>query len=129
MTTTSQTIPVHVAIIFDDYVRLHGDVAHLWQQLRDAGYGDRLFIDEHGYSAVRFESGTDQFKNNSLLALCFLLNGLDIPFATDFKQLWSPADFMRELQRQLVLRKAYRSISTTSASAPDWSCIVHEPTA
>ena len=99
------------------------------QQLREAGYADRLFVDEHGYSAVRFESGTDHFKNISLLTLCFLLNDLGIPFAADFKQLWSPAGFMGELQRQLVLRKAYRSISAKSASAPDWSCIVHEPAA
>ena len=129
MTTTSQTIPVHVAIIFSDYVRIHGDVTQLWQQLREAGYADRLFIDEYGYWAIRFERGTSHFKNISLLTLLFLLNDLGIPFSGDFKQDWSPSAFMQELQWQLVLRKSFRSISAWSASGQSWSCIVHEPAA
>jgi hypothetical protein len=127
MTITSQTIPVHIAIIFDDYVRLHGDVGHLWQQLQEAGYADRLFVDEQGYSAIRFIPGTPHAKNIPLLTLLFLLNDLGIPFAEDHTQLWSPAGFMRELQSELVLRKPFRSIAAKSASRPDWSCIVHEP--
>jgi hypothetical protein len=124
--TTNQTIPVHVAIIFDGHVRLHGDVAHLWQQLRKAGYADRLFVDEYGYSAVRFEPGTPHTKNIPLLTLLFLLNDLSIAFAEDHKQLWSPADFMRKLQCELVLHKAFRSIVAKSADADDWSCTIHE---
>jgi hypothetical protein len=129
MATANQTIPVHVAIIFSDHVRLHGDVEHLWQQLREAGYADRLFIDDSGYSAIRFDPATPHTKNISLLTLLFLLNDLGIPFAEDHTQLWSPSAFMSELQSGLVLRKAFRSIAAKSVSAEDWSYTVHEPAA
>lgn len=123
----NQLIPVHVAIIFDDHVRLHGDVGHVWQQLREAGYTDRLFTDEAGCSAIRFEPATPHAKNISLLTLLFLLNDLGIPFAEDHTQLYSPSAFMSELQSALVLRKAFRSITAKSVSAEDWSSTVHEP--
>ena len=57
---------------------------HLWRQLREAGYTERLFIDEWSYLAIRFESGTPYNKNISLLTLLSLLNDLGIPFAEDY---------------------------------------------
>ncbi len=47
MPATSDTMPAHVAMILSDYVRLHGDIGQLWQQLREAGHADRLFTDEY----------------------------------------------------------------------------------
>jgi hypothetical protein len=121
-----ETVPVQVAIIFEDYVRVNGDVSHLWPRMREAGYADKLFTDEHGYSAIRFEPGADHFKNIPLLTLLLLLNDLGIPFAADFKQLWSPASLMQELQRKRVLRKPFHSISKCAAG---WNYVLHEPTA
>ena len=127
MTAKNQPILAHVAIIFDDHIRIEGDTEHLWQKLREAGYGDRLFIDERGYSAVRFQPHNPHAKNISLLTLLFLLNDFGIPFADDHTQLWSPSGFMRELQTDLVLRKAFHSIAAKSVCAKDWNCVVHEP--
>ena len=126
MSTNKQLIPVHVAVIFSTYVRLHGDVTQLWNHLRETDYADRLFIDQNGFASVRFDEGTDHFKNISLLQLCFLLNDLGIPFAEDYTDLWSPAEYMKELQRQHVLRKPFNSIAARSVNEPDWRCIEHE---
>lgn len=126
MNGSRQTVPLHVAIIFTDAVRLHGDVEHLWQRLREAGYQSRLFIDDHGYPSIRFESGTSHPKNISLLTLLFLLNDLGVPFAEDHTQLLSPAALMLELQRGLVLRKPFCSIAAKSVSG-NWASTVHEP--
>jgi hypothetical protein len=129
MPTTTNTMPAHVAIVFSDYVRLHGGVEQLWQQLREAGYGDRLFIDEHGYSAIRFEAGNPHARNISLLTLLFFLSDLGVPFAEDYTQLCSPAEFMRELQSGLVLRKAFRSVGARHQDPKDWIYRVYEPVA
>jgi hypothetical protein len=126
---TTTTMPAYVAIVFSDYVRLHGDVQHLWERLGEAGYRDRLFIDEHGYSAIRFEAGNPHAKNISLLTLLFLLNDLSIPFGEDYTQLCSPAEFMRELQSGLVLRKAFRSVGGRHQDPKDWIYRVYEPVA
>ncbi|MEI6322598.1 MAG: hypothetical protein WCP60_05790 [bacterium] len=123
MTTNKQLIPAHVAVIFSNYVRLHGDVMKLWQHLRETDYADRLFIDQYGFASVRFDEGTDHFKNISLLSLCFLLNDLGIPFAEDFTELRSPAEYMQELQRKNVLRSRFNSIAARSVNAADWRCV------
>jgi hypothetical protein len=38
------------------------------------------------------------------------LNDIGILFGEDYKQDYSPAEFMRELQRQYILRKNFKSI-------------------
>jgi hypothetical protein len=129
MPTTSDTMPAHVAMIFSDYIRLHGNIGQLWQRLREAGHGDRLFTDEFGYSAIRFEAGVPHAKNISLLTLLFLLNDAGIPFAEDHTQLCSPAEFMRELQSGLVLRTSFRSVGARHQDPKDWIYRVHEPVA
>jgi len=95
MKNSSEKMPVHVAFLFNDYVRLHGDTGELWPKLKTLGYADKLFIDESNYWAIRFEQGNPLNKNILLLTLLFLLNDLNVPFAEDCKQLCSPADFMR----------------------------------
>jgi hypothetical protein len=129
MPTTGDTMPAHVAMIFSDYIRLHGNIGQLWQRLREAGHGDRLFTDEFGYSAISFEAGVPHAKNISLLTLLFLLNDSGFPLAEDHTQLCSPAEFMRELQSGLVLRTSFRSVGARHQDPKDWIYRVHEPVA
>jgi hypothetical protein len=127
MSNPSEKMPVHVAILFGDYVRLHGDTSELWPKLKALGYADRLFIDEGNYWAIRFEQGNPLNKNISLLTLLFLLNDLNVPFASDFKDICSPAQFMRELQTSLVLKKSFRSVSGQYKKYEDWDYKFYEP--
>jgi hypothetical protein len=127
MNVPSEKMPVHVAIILSDCVRLHGDATELWSKLKTLGHAEKLFTDEHNYCAVRFEPGGSHDKNISLLTLLFLLNDLSVPFAEDFKQDYSPAAFMRWLQRDLVLKKPFRSVSGQFKEYKDWIYETHEP--
>ena len=122
-----QKMPIHVAIIFSDRVRLHGEGAQLKPKLAAAGCGDRYFVDEQGYSAIRFNPGGDNAKNISLLTILFLLNDMGVPFAEDHTQLWSPAEFMRELQRQFMLKKPFTSVGGPFKEYNDWIYKTHEP--
>ncbi len=127
MNSASEKMPVHVGFLFGDYVRIHGDVTELWPKLKAAGYGDKLFIDESNYWAIRFESGGSHNKNISLITLLFLLNNLSVPFAEDGKQDCSPAEFMRWLQRDFVLKKSFRSVGGQYKEYKDWIYKINEP--
>ena len=120
-------MPVNVSILFSDYVRLDGDTGELWPKLKALGYADRLFIDKSNYWAIRFESGGGHDKNISLLTLLFQLNDLNVPFLEDGKQDWSPAEFMRFLQREFVLKKPFTSVGGTYKEYKDWIYKTHEP--
>ncbi|HEX3856038.1 MAG TPA: hypothetical protein VHY30_01935 [Verrucomicrobiae bacterium] len=127
MSNPSEKMPVNVSFLFSDYVRLDGDTGELWPKLKTLGYADRLFIDEWNYWAIRFESGGVHNKNISLLTLLFLLNDLNVPFAEDGKQLCSPAEFMRWMQRDFILKKPFRSVGGKYKEYKDWIYKTHEP--
>ena len=103
-------IPPYVSIIFAfSHVRVSSSAKAIREAITAAGY--EIFKDEYCVCNVKMKTGvSDEDKKGQLDQQLLLLNDLGIAFAEDYKQAMAPADYMRELQKESILRKPFNSI-------------------
>lgn len=105
--------PPYISLIQDGWIRIEGDhpkIPELNQILTKIPFGHR---------GVLFEESGDYFKNISLISRLIELARFGVLFGADYKQMWSPAEFMRALQEQGIFREDFSSISWFGPGA--WS--------
>ena len=92
----------------EDHIRLKGDLSRLAEK------GIKVKRKFFGFSGIPFDSTvTSHFDNVDLIERLMELNRNQVLFGEDYKQAYSPADFMKELQEKGVLREDFRSIYWT----------------
>lgn len=83
--------------------------------------GMALVTDAERFAAIHFDdSEKDHFKSVPLIETLMMLNKAGIVFGEDYKQVYSPAAFMRELQMQGILRESFKSIAFGIKVTGDW---------
>ena len=99
--------PPYISLIQDGWIRIQGEfdsipeLAKLVAQI------------PFGYVGVLFAERGDYFKNVSLIETLMKVNAIGVAFGEDYKQIYSPAEFMRELQARAILKEDFRSIYWT----------------
>ncbi len=89
----------------DGNIRLEGDISLIKTGIFD------FSKDPFGYSAISFqESNISYFENVDLIEKLFVLNENGVVFGEDYKQMYSPAEFMRALQVKGILKNNFTSI-------------------
>lgn len=84
--------------------------------------GVALETDSSGFMTIHFDdTEKDFFKNIPLIETLMMLNKLGVVFGEDYKQDYSPAAFMRELQSQGILREPFKSIAFNINRFGDWT--------
>jgi len=92
----------------EDHIRLEGDLTDLKKK------GIKVKRKFFGFSGVAFDSSvTSHFDNIDLIERLMELNQGGALFGEDYKQAYSPADFMKELQERGILREDFQSIYWT----------------
>jgi len=89
----------------EDHIRVTGDLSSL--------RGTDIKIERKllGYSGVPFDNTvSSHFDNTDLIQKLMDLNDNGVLFGEDYKQLYCPASFMRELQIKGILKTAFKSI-------------------
>jgi hypothetical protein len=116
--------PPHVAIVLPPFVRLGSLDPARHDDLMGRGFA--IERDDFGYHAVRFkDTGGDLLCNKDFVEIFQRLNDAGLAFQEDVKQLWSPADFMRELQSSGTIGAPFTAISWRGADK--WFTTVYEP--
>lgn len=91
----------------EDHIRLKGNLSGLKKGIE---VKKKFF----GFTGIPFDSSTaSYFENIDLIQRLMELNEKGVLFGEDYKQGWSPADFMKELQEKGILREDFRSIYWT----------------
>lgn len=118
-------VPAYVCLLTDGQVCLSGGVGDVRAPLRSSPLSSRL--GRHlGYLAITFHQAQPvPLANPDLQAVMAELNRLGLCFGEDCKQGWSPAEYMRELQRSGALRTAFTSIAWSGPG--DWLTTVVPP--
>jgi|CXWL01.1.fsa_nt_gi hypothetical protein len=118
-------VPAYVCLLTDGHVCLSGGIGDVRAPLRSSPLSTRL--GRHlGYLAITFNQVQPiPFANTDLHVVMAELNRLGLCFGEDYKQGWSPAEFMRELQRSGALRAAFTAIAWRGPS--DWFTTVVPP--
>ncbi len=114
--------PTYIPIILSSYIRLHYVTNDILENLKKQKLD---IVIENNYYCVKYDNTVnDHFKNINLIETLMKLNDIGILFGEDYKQHYSPAEFMRELKRQYILRKSFKSIGFNFKKKGDW--IIHE---
>lgn len=103
--------PPYVPIILD-HIRLQSYTAELENELREK-YNLTVVQGNYGLEISYNSTTTPHFENEDLIEKLFILNKLGVLFGEDYKQMYSPAAFMRELQKREILKKSFTSIYWT----------------
>ena len=99
--------PPYVSALFPKYLRVSYARQKLRYTIRQAGY--ECSRDAHGFN-VRYPQGAPRPEDSSFVELMCFLNGLGLPFGEDYKDPMAPADVMRLLQRQGLLKEGFKRI-------------------
>lgn len=118
--------PPYIALIQDGYICIENLDRSTKKSIEHKGLP--LCRRHSLYHAIRFaETKTGYFENMSLIERLLDLNELGLVFGEDYKQAYSPAEFMRELQSKGILKVGFPSIYW---SAPrKWHIKCNEPKA
>ena len=99
--------PPYVTLIQTDYIQLAGDVNTSRESLVELGMVDC----PNARWRIPFDSSNvNAFEDEALIALVTRLCELNVCFGEDFKQLCSPAAYMRELRSRGILDSPFDCI-------------------
>jgi hypothetical protein len=112
-------------MIIGEHVCLDGDVAGLLRRTEAAALKGRMTT-HLGYQALAYPASPfGNLENGALIALLRKLNALGVLFGEDYKQGWSPADVMRELQERKLVAEPFTSIAWRGPG--EWFTTTHPP--
>ena len=110
--------PTYIPIILSSCIRLKYVTNDILKKLKKQKLD---VVIDNDYYCIKYDDTTkDHFKNINLIETLMKLNDMGILFGEDFKQYFSPAEFMRELQREYILRKSFKSIGFNVEKKGDW---------
>ena len=96
--------PPYIPLLQNGWIRIEGDHNQI------PSLSDILVPIPFGYRGVLFHEEGPYLTNMSLIENLFRLNSMGVVFGEDFKQMYSPAAFMRELQTRAILKTDFISI-------------------
>jgi hypothetical protein len=119
MNKMNENPPTYVPIIIPPLIRLAYVTDGIKDKLRHQGL--KVTKDKFSYYCIPYDdSEINDLKNISLVETLMKLNDIGVVFGEDYKQLCSPAELMRELQAERILRKKFKSIAFGIKQFGDW---------
>jgi hypothetical protein len=113
------TVPPYVSLFQNGWIRVVGDLSS------NQALARKLVSIPFGFRGVRFDDCDVYANNPSLTQAMLALNDLGVAFGEDCKQLCNPCEFMRDLQKDKILKKSFLSIYWRGPG--DWYLQNHAP--
>jgi hypothetical protein len=98
------TPPPYVSIFQAGWIRVEGDLSS------NPSLMERLVRIPFGFRGIRFDEHGVYTENISLIQAMLDLNDLGVAFGEDYKQCCDPYGFMKDLQKNHILKKSFSSI-------------------
>lgn len=111
----------YVPIVYRDpgFVVARGSVDALRSRVQQSRYAEAWDMNKYGDVGLRFTpTHDDVFEDTALIELLLYLNRLGVLFGEDDKQYYSPAAYMRELQKGGRISTSFKSVAWRGPGQP-----------
>lgn len=108
-------VPAYIDLILNNKISIAGDFVHLRERLSELGFRVNEDVTQSCY--ICYDStNIDIFEDIGLINTLLKLRDLGFIFGEDYKQLYSPASYMRELIRRGYKIGDFQSIGFLSVN-------------